>query len=105
MTANRGATLRFPIESGQCSGGIPDYDHGIMTMLIKKAHMKTMASGSFKVHCLEEMDEVQAKRDAIVITKLGKPLVTMVTADNDACDNFGFLADMGRANRDSILTE
>jgi hypothetical protein len=38
-----------------------DYDHGIMTRM-KEFGMKTMAAGSFKVHCLAVMDEVQAKR-------------------------------------------
>jgi hypothetical protein len=28
--------------------------------------MKKMAAGSFKVHCLAVMDEVQAKREAVV---------------------------------------
>jgi len=102
MTANRSATLRFPIESGQCSGGIPDYDHGTMTMLIKKAPMKTMAAGSFKVHCLAVMDEVQAKREAIVITKHGKPVVKLVPADKDAGDIYGFLAGKGAVIGDAV---
>ena len=33
--------------------------------------MKTMAAGAFKVHCLKVMDEVQKKRETIVITKRG----------------------------------
>jgi prevent-host-death family protein len=46
--------------------------------------MKTMAAGSFKVHCLAVMDEVQAKREAIVIPKHGKPVVKLVPADKGA---------------------
>jgi len=53
--------------------------------------MKTMAAGSFKVHCLAVMDEVQAKREAIVITKHGKPVVKLVPAEKDAGDIYGFL--------------
>jgi len=41
-----------------------DYDHG---------GVKRMAAGFFKVHCLVVMDEVQAKKESIVITKHGKP--------------------------------
>ena len=36
--------------------------------------MKKMAAGSFKVHCLAVMDEVQANRETVVITKHGKPV-------------------------------
>jgi prevent-host-death family protein len=51
--------------------------------------VKTMAAGSFKVHCLKVMDEVQAKREAIVITKRGKPVVKLVPADAEKDDIFG----------------
>jgi prevent-host-death family protein len=64
-------------------------------MLIRGRHesvdMKTMAAGSFKTHCLAVMDEVQAKRETIVITKRGKPVVKLVPADPDKDDIFGFL--------------
>jgi prevent-host-death family protein len=52
--------------------------------------MKTMAAGSFKTHCLAVMAEVQAKREAIVITKRGKPLVKLVPADVEKDDIYGF---------------
>jgi prevent-host-death family protein len=53
--------------------------------------MKTMAAGSFKARCLAVMDEVQAKREAIVITKRGKPVVKLVPADAEKDDIYGFL--------------
>lgn len=53
--------------------------------------MKTMAAGSFKVHCLAVMDEVQAKRETIVITKRGKPVVKIVPADQAKDEIYGFL--------------
>jgi len=53
--------------------------------------MKTMAAGSFKTHCLAVMDEVQAKRETIVITKRGKPVVKLVPADAEKDDIYGFL--------------
>ena len=31
--------------------------------------MKTMAAGSFKVHCLAVMDEVQKKRETIMASR------------------------------------
>ncbi len=40
--------------------------------------MKTMAAGAFKVHCLKVMDEVQSKRQAVLITKRGKPVAKLV---------------------------
>ena len=39
--------------------------------------MKTMAAGSFKAKCLAVMDEVQAKRETVVITKRGKPVAKL----------------------------
>jgi prevent-host-death family protein len=57
--------------------------------------MKTMAAGSFKVRCLAVMDEVQAKRETIVITKHDKPVVKVVPADKNADDIYAFLSGKG----------
>ena len=46
--------------------------------------MKKMAAGSFKIHCLAVMDEVQAKRETVVITKRGKPVAKLIPADSDS---------------------
>ncbi|HYY69607.1 MAG TPA: type II toxin-antitoxin system prevent-host-death family antitoxin [Terriglobales bacterium] len=54
-----------------------------------------MAAGKFKAHCLAVLDEVQAKRETVVITKRGKPVAKLVPADEKADDIFGFLK--GRA--------
>jgi prevent-host-death family protein len=51
---------------------------------------KTIPAGEFKVHCLAIMDEVQAKRQAVIITKRGKPVVKLVPADEIQDDIFGF---------------
>jgi len=64
--------------------------------------MKTMAAGSFKTHCLAVMDEVQAKRETIVITKRGKPVVKLVPADAEKDDIFGFLKGKGKITGDVI---
>lgn len=57
-----------------------------MTMI-----MKTIAAGRFKAQCLAIMDEVQAKRQAVVITKRGKPVAKLVPVDEKKDDIFGFL--------------
>jgi len=64
--------------------------------------MKTMAAGSFKTHCLAVMDEVQAKREAIVITKHGKPVVKLVPADAEKDDIYGFLKGKGKSTGDVV---
>lgn len=43
--------------------------------------MKSMAAGQFKARCLQVMDEVNATRTPLVITKRGKPVVKLVPAD------------------------
>lgn len=53
--------------------------------------MKTMAAGAFKVHCLRVMDEVQSKRESVVITKRGKPVAKLVPVGKEKDDIFGFL--------------
>jgi prevent-host-death family protein len=53
--------------------------------------MKKMAAGEFKVHCLAVMDEVQSKREAVLITKRGKPVAKLVPVDGAKDDIFGFL--------------
>ncbi|HME36684.1 MAG TPA: type II toxin-antitoxin system Phd/YefM family antitoxin [Candidatus Sulfotelmatobacter sp.] len=52
--------------------------------------MKTMPAGSFKVHCLRVMDEVQARREAVIITKRGKPVAKLVPVEQEKDDIFGF---------------
>jgi prevent-host-death family protein len=53
--------------------------------------MKSMPAGKFKTKCLAVMDEVQAKRESVVITKHGKPvakLVPVASQDDDLCGLF-----------------
>ena len=52
--------------------------------------VKKIAAGSFKVHCLALMDEVQAKRETVVITKRGKPVAKLVPVEEQTDDLFGF---------------
>lgn len=64
--------------------------------------MKTMAAGSFKVHCLAVMDEVQAKRESVVITKHGKPVAKLVPAGKNTDDIYNFMAGKGAIAGDIV---
>ena len=57
--------------------------------------MKTMPAGQFKVHCLKVMDEVQSKRQAVLITKRGKPVAKLVPVEQEKDDIFGFMKGKG----------
>jgi len=54
---------------------------------------KTIAAGSFKARCLRLMDEVQATRVPLVITKKGRPVAKLVPADSPPKDIFGCMRD------------
>ena len=64
--------------------------------------MKKMAAGSFKIHCLAVMDEVQAKRETVVITKRGRPVAKLIPADSDSDDIYNFLAGKGAITGDVV---
>jgi prevent-host-death family protein len=64
--------------------------------------MKTMAAGSFKVHCLAVMDEVQAKRETVVITKRGKPVAKLVPVDKAPDEIYSFLRGKGAVTGDVV---
>ena len=67
--------------------------------------MKRMAAGSFKAHCLAAMDEVQAKRETVVITKHGHPAAVVISVEDlesleqtlDVMDSEALLADIREA--------
>jgi prevent-host-death family protein len=64
--------------------------------------MKKMAAGSFKANCLAIMDEVQAKRETVVITKHGKPVAKLVPLNREMDEIYNFLADKGSATGDIV---
>ncbi len=64
--------------------------------------MKKMAAGAFKVHCLAIMDQVQSKREAVLITKRGKPVAKLVPVEREADDIFGFLSGKGKITGDIV---
>ena len=64
--------------------------------------MKKMAAGSFKTNCLAVMDEVQAKRETVVITKRGKPVAKLVPIETERDEIYGFLAGKGAITGDVV---
>lgn len=52
--------------------------------------MKRMAAGVFKAKCLAVMDEVQARKETVIITKRGKPVAKLVPVDGEGGSIFGF---------------
>lgn len=64
--------------------------------------MRKMPAGAFKTNCLAIMDEVQAKRAAVVITKHGKPVAKLVPAETETDGIYNFLAGKGRIVGDVI---
>jgi prevent-host-death family protein len=57
--------------------------------------MKQMAAGAFKVHCLAVMNEVQSKRESVLITKRGKPVAKLVPVERNPDDIFNFMKGKG----------
>jgi antitoxin (DNA-binding transcriptional repressor) of toxin-antitoxin stability system len=64
--------------------------------------MKKMAAGVFKARCLAVMDEVQAKKEAVLITKHGKPVAKLVPVSGETDDIYGFMAGKGTITGDVI---
>lgn len=64
--------------------------------------MKKMAAGAFKTNCLAVMDEVQAKRVPVMITKRGKPVAMLVPVKGDADDIFNFYVGKGKIVGDVV---
>jgi prevent-host-death family protein len=64
--------------------------------------MKTVGAGAFKANCLALMDEVQAKRETVIITKRGKPVAKLVPMNAAADEIFNFLAGKGAITGDVL---
>ena len=58
--------------------------------------MRIISASTFKARCLRLLDEVQFKRESILITKYGRPIAKTVPVNSDADDIYGFLAGKGR---------
>lgn len=59
----------------------------LMTMV-----MRTVSAATFKAKCLSLMDQVQAQRTELVITKRGKPVAKLVPIDEAPRSIFGCMA-------------
>ena len=57
--------------------------------------MKTMAAGTFKTNCLAVLNEVQAKKEPVLITKHGKPVAKLVPLDETKDSIYGFFQGKG----------
>ncbi|HKV23793.1 MAG TPA: type II toxin-antitoxin system Phd/YefM family antitoxin [Candidatus Acidoferrum sp.] len=64
--------------------------------------MKTIAAGVFKANCLAIMDDVEAKRETVILTKRGKPVAKLVPVEAKGDDIFGFLEGKGRITGDVV---
>jgi prevent-host-death family protein len=64
--------------------------------------MKKIPAGVFKAQCLAIMDEVQARRETVVITKHGKPVAKLVPASEEGDDIYNFLRGKGEIAGDVI---
>jgi prevent-host-death family protein len=54
--------------------------------------MRKIAAAKFKAQCLRVMDDVQATRETVVITKKGRPVAKLVPAEPPSQDFLGCLA-------------
>jgi len=63
---------------------------------------KTIPAGAFKARCLAIMDEVQAKRQSVVITKRGRPVAKLVPVEEKKDEIFGFLKGKGKVVGDVV---
>jgi prevent-host-death family protein len=73
-----------------------------MTMVRSEMAVKTMPAGAFKTNCLAVMDEVQAKRETVVITKHGKPVAKLVPVNAEEDDIYNFFAGKGTVTGDVV---
>ena len=64
--------------------------------------MKTIPAGAFKANCLAVMDEVEAKRETVVITKHGRPVAQLVPVQAGVNEIFGFFSGKGSLSGDVV---
>jgi prevent-host-death family protein len=64
--------------------------------------VRKVAAGYFKTNCLAIMDEVQAKRETVIVTKHGKPVAKLVPVSSGMDEIYNFLAGKGGVEGDVI---
>jgi prevent-host-death family protein len=70
--------------------------------LRRRTSVKKITVGKFKANCLAILDEVQSKRETVVITKRGKPVAKLVPMGIEKDDIFGFLVGKGKIVGDVV---
>ncbi len=55
----------------------------------RKSKPRVVAASEFKAKCLQLMDEVQESKTPLVVTKHGKPVVTIFPASEEGAFPFG----------------
>ncbi len=64
--------------------------------------MKRMPAGVFKAKCLAVMDEIQTRKEPVIVTKRGKPIVKIVPLDGEIDSIFGFFKGKGKIKGDVV---
>ena len=65
--------------------------------------MKKVSAGYFKTHFIEIMDDMHAKREPVVITKLGKPAAELVPLNIEIDGIYNFFAGKGAIAGDILF--
>jgi prevent-host-death family protein len=58
--------------------------------------MKQMAASMFKATCLKVMKQVRATGEPVMVTRRGKPMIKVVSAEPENDDIFGFMRGKGK---------
>ncbi len=64
--------------------------------------MNRMGVALFKAKCLAVLDEVNVRRESIILTKRGKPYAQVGPLDSDADSLFGFMVGKGEIKGDIV---
>jgi antitoxin (DNA-binding transcriptional repressor) of toxin-antitoxin stability system len=64
--------------------------------------MKKIEAEVFKANCLAIVNQIQAKRETVVIMKSGKAVAKLVPVSTDAHEIYGFLAGRGSIAGDIV---
>ena len=64
--------------------------------------MKTVSASIFRAQWLALIDEVESTREAILVTKRGRPMAQLVPVEIEREGIFGFLAGKGRITGDLV---
>lgn len=69
---------------------------------MRSFHMKKISADTFEAKGLALLEEVQSKRETILITKRGKPIAKLVPVVSHRDEIYGFLAGKGTVLGDIV---